>query len=104
MTQDESQVLSQAPQNIVSMFDWKGAEEIKNYLNVLDFHELIKEAELTIQELNNMPLTQDLTKKSKLLLHEYSERIYNESEELHNKFISIYNSLEQKIKEIGQSL
>ncbi len=64
--------------SLISLTDWRHSAELKNYLNVLSFHELIQEAEETIKELNNSPLTKDAIQKAKMLLREYSLRLSHE--------------------------
>ena len=93
--------------NVLNLRKWKeqiesAAEEssLKNYFNVLSFNDLINETKVIVSELNEKPLTEEITKKSRIILKEFNERLEKESDGFANVLTLLRKNVEEKILEL----
>ena len=92
---------SAKPQNL----DEKRAEkQFKDYFNILSFSELINESTDIIKELNNNPISNEVTMKSKILLSQFSKRLGDESKDVAETFQDMRKRIEAKILDLNNRL
>jgi len=77
----------EAHNNVIALSNWKTKKELTSneksmseYLKVLSFHDLLTETEDLIKELNDKPLNQEVTLKSKHLLREVNKRLQKDAD------------------------
>lgn len=93
--------------NVLSLKEWKkqienAVEEssMKDYFNVLSFNDLINETKLVVNELNDKPLSEEITKKSRLILKEFNERLEKESDGFAKVLTLLRENVEEKILDL----
>ena len=88
-----------------SLADWKpqsldekrAEKQFSDYFNILSFSELINESTDIIKELNQSPISTEITMKSKILLHQFSKRLGDESKEVAATFQDMRKRIEDSI-------
>jgi hypothetical protein len=97
--------------NVVPLSSWKSKMALKanekslsDYLNVLSFNDLLTETEDLINELNNKPLNQDITLKSKQLLREVNNRLRKDSDGFADTLKELRLKSEKKLVDIKELL
>jgi len=110
-------------ENVVSLENWKkikdaslakwepqsldekrAEKQFKDYFNILSFSELINESTDIIKELNQSPLSTEITMKSKILLSQFSKRLGDESKEVADTFQDMRKRIEDKIIDLNNRL
>lgn len=86
--------LSQAKAQIEGM---KESESLSRYFKVLSFSELIEETTHLIEELNREGSTDEIIRKSKLILKELGLRLTN-SKGLSQSFLKMKDELEKRLQ------
>ncbi|MCF8060346.1 MAG: hypothetical protein K9K67_13675 [Bacteriovoracaceae bacterium] len=76
--------------------DKKENDSLSRYFKVLSFSELIDETTLLIEELNRVGSTEEMIKKSKMILKELGLRLKN-SQGLSRSFLKMKEELENKL-------
>ncbi|MBK23301.1 MAG: hypothetical protein CME70_04785 [Halobacteriovorax sp.] len=118
MRENENQL-----ENVVSLENWKkikdaslakwepqsldekrAEKQFKDYFNILSFSELINESTDIIKELNQSPLSTEITMKSKILLSQFSKRLGDESKEVADTFQDMRKRIEDKIVDLNNRL
>ena len=107
-------------ENVVSLENWKkikdaslsewkpqsldekrAEKQFKDYFNILSFSELINESTDIIKELNQKPISNEITMKSKILLSQFSKRLGDESKEVAETFQDMRKRIESKILDLS---
>ena len=88
--------------DVVSLTEWKESQSLAEYYNVLDFHQLVLESREIIQELEEKPLDQDLSNRSKLIMAEINNRLDSQNNNLANSLREIRQKVEKKMQELGE--
>lgn len=87
---------------ITSLNEWKETQSLAEYYNILDFHQLVLESREIIQELEEKPLDQDLSNRSKLIMAEINNRLDSQNDHLANSLREIRQKVEKKMQELGE--
>jgi len=93
--------------NILKISDWKEFQEEKSllkYLRVLNFHDLMTEAEQALKELNSNPINKEITLRSKSILKEFSNRLKADRDGFAGTLSTISDSIEDKFGKLKELL
>ncbi len=93
--------------NVLKLSDWKEFQEEKSlmkYLRVLNFHDLMTEAEQALKELNSNPINKEITLKSKSILKEFSNRLKADRDGFAGTLSVISDSIEDKFGKLKELL
>lgn len=120
---EKNDTVTPTPENVVSLENWKkikdaslaswepasleekrAEKQFRDYFNVLSFSELINESTDIIKELNQKPLTTEITMKSKILLNQFSKRLEDDSKEVAETFLDMRKRIESKILDLHNKL
>lgn len=95
-------------ENILSFDQWKKTLEqtrpdqsLQDYLKVLSFHDLVNEYKHVLQELDREPLNTELTKKTKSILREFSDRLGEHSMEHSDSLTALRKKIEKRIFDLN---
>lgn len=77
--------------------DLKESESLSRYFKVLSFSELLNETTQIIEELNSKGGTEEVIKRSKLILKEMGLRLKN-SQGLSKSFLKMKSELERRLQ------
>ncbi len=89
--------------NLNNYTELKEEKSLMKYLRVLNFHDLMVEAEEALKELNSGKLNKDVSLRSKTIIKEFTNRLKGDSDVFSTGLTVINESLEKnfgKIKDI----
>ncbi|WP_127714674.1 hypothetical protein [Halobacteriovorax sp. HLS] len=89
--------------NLNNYTELKEEKSLMKYLKVLNFHDLMVEAEEALKELNNGKLNKEVSLRSKTIIKEFTNRLKGDSDVFSNGLTVINENLEKnfgKIKDI----
>lgn len=94
--------------NILSFEKWKKNldetkpdQDLKNYLKVLSFHDLVNEYKHVLTDLDKEPLNLELTRRTKSILHEFSNRLGEHSSDHSDSLSLLKKKIEQRIFDLN---
>lgn len=94
--------------NVISFEKWKSAlaetkseRSLQDYLKVLSFHDLVNEYKDVLSDLDREPLNQEITKRTKSILIEFSNRLGEHSSEHSDSLGVLRKKIERKIFDLN---
>jgi len=102
------QILNFKLSNVISFEKWKNGlaeakseQSLNDYLKVLSFHDLVNEYKDVLSDLDREPLNQEITRRTKSILLEFSNRLGEHSSEHSDSLGVLRKKIERKIFDLN---
>jgi len=87
-----------------TLIDLKSDQSTNEYFKILNFHDLVNEYQHILGELDRAPLNPDLTRRSKSILKEFSDRLGEHSSEHSDSLSLLRGKIEKRIFDLNALL